>query len=489
LQEQLNSESGDSSLSDEEIQEIESQITSLQGELNSINGELEEKANAEKIALEALNNAIKALEDATNALTNANADKESAIGDVESSEQALEEAKKTLEEANKTLEEANGVFEDAKADYDNKQDVANKAQEEANGHKAVAEEARANADAARAEADRLKKISDEKQAIADKAYEDAKNSQATIIAPGNVTLNSGGSIGTQDHSISTDVEGGLSLNAGEGDNDFVHVSAKNDMLIDNVTGGEDVRLTGLNNILVTKDTPPIKADKVTLETLEGSVGTDKLPVKISTDKLYGLAMGGDANILNDKDLVELDFYTDGKFNYKKTSYVTPSWPNGSFDDSDEDQDGDSDEDQDGDSDEDQDGDSDEDQDGDSDEDQDGDSDEDQDGDSDEDQDGSSENDVDEDSYNDGTHKDEVIGDKDLSNKNDNLSTNAGLSSKDKLIDKDSNNKLNSNYYEFGNMSDSPKTGDSLDFMLFFLMMLISLLGLGLLITNKKKIIK
>ena len=205
----------------------------------------------------------------------------------------LQDLNKQLEKVNKTLQSQKEVLEKAEKMKAEKQEAYDAAKE--------------IFDAARADADEKTEDAALKQQEADEAYEKAQNSDPVITAPGNVTLNSGGNIGDEEHAISTEVGGTISATAGEGTEDDIDISAKGDIVYDAIEGGEDVDFTALGGIQrkpLKDSTKPSVLDMPNLElnALGGDIGSKEQPIVANTDNLNGMAPEGSIYLENKKDL-------------------------------------------------------------------------------------------------------------------------------------------------------------------------------------------
>ena len=235
-------------------------------------------------------------------------------------EAELEEAKTALEEAELALKEAeeNGASKKKLQKLQKKvTEALKKVEQKQNAYDTAKADLDEMAKEARAEADKLREEADKKQQEADKAYEKAQNSDPVITAPGNVTLNSGGSIGDEEHAISTEVGGTISATAGEGTEDDIDISSKGDIVYDVIEGGEDVDFTALGGIHgkppevdpetgkpLKDSTKPSVLDtpNLDLNALGGDIGSKEQPIIANTDNLNGMAPEGSIYLENKKDL-------------------------------------------------------------------------------------------------------------------------------------------------------------------------------------------
>ena len=174
-----------------------------------------------------------------------------------------------------------------------------KAEEAEAAATAEAEAARREADSARAEAEAARQDAEAKREAADKALEEALKQEPTMQLPGDLDITAGGSIGSEDAPLSAAVGGGITAEAPDG----VHIAGYGDVNIKDITSDSDVTVSADGDITGSGKNTHIDAPHVELDSLTGSVGTEKEPIRLDTDSLSGSAK--DDFAVQDKDDLEI----------------------------------------------------------------------------------------------------------------------------------------------------------------------------------------
>ena len=226
----------------------------------------------------------------------------------------LKKLNRALDKANETKAELETALLTAQTDEEAARLTAEAARTFANDKQTVATTMQADADALRLSADALLLA--------------AQTTPVTVTSAGNLTLVSGGHIGTLMHGISVAVQGLLNATAGSLSGDSIALAANGDLTVDRITAGGSVLLAGLGSIWGTEGKHRnITADSTRLDALLGSVGDCKHKIRLSTNTLSGMAMGdgasqGNFGIDNDKSLVVGTIYATGTVCMKIKGYLT-----------------------------------------------------------------------------------------------------------------------------------------------------------------------
>ncbi|MBQ4596421.1 MAG: hypothetical protein IJB14_05560 [Firmicutes bacterium] len=296
--------------------------------LNENAKELEDKADkAESEAEAAREEADKAEEDAKKAADEAKELKDEIqkindeIKEIESDPDLTEEKKaEKIAELNRQKEELEMQLTDKEKEAQEAADKAKELDEIADGKEEEAADAREEADKARETADKAldeakekRKEADRAQAKADDLLERAKNEGASISTEGDLTIHSGGDIGSDDNSLNLAVSGSLTVGA-PGDvsitnNGDLHIA---DLDADgNADKGRNVSITANGDL--TCDAV-IAGDKADINTLSGgNVGSSEKPFDLDVNEING-TIAGDATITNEGDLKVNDLTVGGKLN-------------------------------------------------------------------------------------------------------------------------------------------------------------------------------
>ena len=278
-----------------------------------------------------------------------------AAKDVKAAQEAVENAQSAEEiaQAKADLEKAQSIAnekaQEAKTAWDNVENAkkqADSAAANAERLTALAEEAEATAKTAREEANRLDAIAGKKendaktardeanaarqdaidkqteantaQQAADDAVAQAENSEPAVETAGNLTIHSGGDVGTADAPLDINVGGSLTVGAPGN----VNIASKDGLNIadlnadNNAAEDRDVILTAGKDLNSEK---PITGGNAEINTLDGNAGSEKKPLDLSVDSLSGTISGngketGNGTITNDKDLKIGDLSADGTLN-------------------------------------------------------------------------------------------------------------------------------------------------------------------------------
>lgn len=227
--------------------------------------------------------AVEAQKEAANAKAEADEAEAKAFVKTEEAKQA-EEALKKAEDAvakakamkdsrakKKALEKAEKALAEATADYD---------------------AAKAAADIARAEAAKKRQEAEAKQQEADAAAEAARKQETTVTTGGDLTLNAGGNIGSEDNSMSAQVGGSVDANGGN-----IHIAGSGDLNFRETQTTGTVEISTADGNITAEGT--ITAGALDISALGGDVGQSDNYLDVSTDHLD--AMGDNVYIRNDKD--------------------------------------------------------------------------------------------------------------------------------------------------------------------------------------------
>ena len=241
------------------------------------------------------------------------AEKEALIQPLEVQKEALEE---TLKEKEQAAQEAKNAAVELRNEADEAadkatelNDVATTKDAEATAKEADAAAARTDANNAAADAAAAQAAADAAQNAAEAAVHAADSSDPTVETAGDLTIHAGGSIGTSDNPLDTDVGGDLIVGA-SGD---IAIANQGDLNIkdlnadDNAAEDRDVTLTASGNL--TSDTV-ITGENAEINTLHGDVGSDGKPLELDVDHLSG-TITGDAEIVNHGDLTVDDLAVSG----------------------------------------------------------------------------------------------------------------------------------------------------------------------------------
>jgi len=197
------------------------------------------------------------------------------------------------------------------------EEALKQAEEAEEAAKAKAEEARKIADDAKAEADAARAEADLKRQEADKALEEALKREPTVQLPGDLDITAGGSIGSEDAPLSVEVGGDITAEAPEG----VHIAGYGDMNIKDITSENEVTVSGSGDITGSGNGPHIDAPAADINSLGGSAGTEKDPLKLDVDSLSGSAKD-DFVAENDGDLEIGSITAGGKADLEVDGSVT-----------------------------------------------------------------------------------------------------------------------------------------------------------------------
>ena len=294
--------------------------------LNEEAKELEDKADkAESDAESAREEAEKAKEDAKEAAETVNKLKDEInkvndkIKEIESDPVLSEENKaEQIIELNKQKEDLEKQLSDKEKEAQEAADKAKELNAVADGKEEAAADAREEADKARETADKAfdeakekREEADKAQAKADDLLERAGNENASITAEGDLTIHTGGDVGSDSNSLDLDVGGSLTIGA-PGDvsitnNGDLHIA---DLDADgNADDGRDVSITANGDL--TSDAV-ITGNKADINTLSGgNVGSSENPFSLDVNEING-TIAGDATITNEGDLKVNDLAVGGK---------------------------------------------------------------------------------------------------------------------------------------------------------------------------------
>ena len=138
------------------------------------------------------------------------------------------------------------------------------------------------------------------------AEQGINNADPSIEAGGNVdiTLNGGGTVGTDDNSVSIEHgdDASLSITGEDGSKlGDVHIESNKDINLDPINSDGDVSIDVNGNINPTDNNKPlVTGDSAEINAINGTVGTEDNPVKTDVDKLSSVA--DEINIDNKGDL-------------------------------------------------------------------------------------------------------------------------------------------------------------------------------------------
>ena len=294
--------------------------------LNEEAKELEDKADkAESDAESAREEAEKAKEDATEAAEAVNKLKDEInkvndkIKEIESDPVLSEENKaEQIIELNKQKEDLEKQLSSKEKEAQEAADKAKELNAVADGKEEAAADAREEADKARETADKAfdeakekREEADKAQAKADDLIERAGKEIASITTEKDLTIHSGGDVGSHDNSLNLDVGGSLTIGA-QGDviitnNGDLHIA---DLDADgNADEDRDVSITANGDL--TSDAV-ITGNKADINTLSGgNVGSSENPFSLDVNEING-TIAGDATLTNEGDLQVNDLTVGGK---------------------------------------------------------------------------------------------------------------------------------------------------------------------------------
>jgi len=244
-----------------------------------------------------------------------------ANGDEDAAEkQAYAEAERARADA------ARDEAEKARAEADRLDGIADGKETAARDKETAAEAARIKADSAQQAANDAQAAADIARQAADAAVDTANNTGQTIVTAGDLIIHAGGSVGTNDEPLDTNVGGNLTIGA-SGDVNIANQGVLNisDLNADGSAAADrDVTLTAGGDLNSDKI---ITAENAEINTLNGNVGSAEKPLKLSVDTLSGTISGdgqntGNADITNGRSLEIGDLSADGHLNLTVTGAVT-----------------------------------------------------------------------------------------------------------------------------------------------------------------------
>ena len=223
-------------------------------------------------------------------------------------EQKLAEKEQAAAEAKAEADALRAEADKAAAEAAELQTIANDKDAVATGKEADAASARADANTAAADAAAAQTAADAAKSAAESAANNADASDPTVETTGDLTIHSGGDVGTVGDPLDTAVGGELILDA-PGD---VAIANQGDLHIgdldagDNADPNRDVQISVLGDLesddVITGGSAEINAS--------GDVGSDDKPIETDVDKLSG-TIGGDADLVNHGDLTVDDLSVGG----------------------------------------------------------------------------------------------------------------------------------------------------------------------------------
>ncbi len=223
-------------------------------------------------------------------------------------EQKLAEKEQAAAEAKAEADALRAEADKAAAEAAALQTIANDKDAVATGKEADAASARADANTAAADAAAAQTAADAAKSAAESAANNADASDPTVETTGDLTIHSGGDVGTVGDPLDTAVGGELILDA-PGD---VAIANQGDLHIgdldagDNADPNRDVQISVLGDLesddVITGGSAEINAS--------GDVGSADKPIETDVDKLSG-TIGGDADLVNHGDLTVDDLSVGG----------------------------------------------------------------------------------------------------------------------------------------------------------------------------------
>ena len=292
----------------EEAKELEDKADKAESDAESAREEAEKAKEDAKEAAEAVNK----LKDEINKVNDKIKEIESdpVLSEENKAEQIIElnkqkeDLEKQLSAKEKEAQEAADKAKELNAVADGKEEAAADAREEA-------DKARETADKAFDEAKEKREEADKAQAKADDLIERAGKEIASITTEKDLTIHSGGDVGSHDNSLNLDVGGSLTIGA-QGDviitnNGDLHIA---DLDADgNADEDRDVSITANGDL--TSDAV-ITGNKADINTLSGgNVGSSENPFSLDVNEING-TIAGDATLTNEGDLQVNDLTVGGK---------------------------------------------------------------------------------------------------------------------------------------------------------------------------------
>ena len=241
----------------------------------------EQLDKAQQAADEAQANTVEGITDAIdtakaelNTLTPGTEAYEEKQQEIETLEKKLENAIPNEEQLKQTAEEKAEELDAVQVKYDEADKIASDAEE-------IYEDKRTQADLLQQNADEL--------------ADQARNEDATVTVGGNLTLDAGGDIGSEDNSLDVQVGGKADLN----NPDNIHIAGRGDLHLDGVD------LTGKIDVSTTDGTIQndgvLEGESIDVSSLGGDVGEKEDPLLVRVDQVD--AQGENVYIKNLKDTV------------------------------------------------------------------------------------------------------------------------------------------------------------------------------------------
>ena len=299
----------DSKLSDTDTGDAIKELAQAQAE----NAQAQAELDALKQRLETERDYLQPLEDSIDRLREQQAELEAEKSELEKQTPADEEERLEIE---KRLEAIEAELQDIPGQI---QELEDKYQPEKGLEDQLLKE--------KAEAEAKAQAAEQKL---EEAKEKAENSEASIIAGGDLDINmeNGGTVGENDNSLSIDVGGTTSIDSGEGkelDGIYIESYGEDALNTDPMTADE-IRIDSLGSIDPTNDDgkPSFTAEDLSLNSIDGDTGTKEKPIYTYADTIG--AMGNNVNIINLKDTKIDQIIADDEVNIQSEGDITDANP-------------------------------------------------------------------------------------------------------------------------------------------------------------------